>query len=114
MILDEISFEWAEIVEVKETTADYTIDFTLEFPIEETTDSFKTKVIRFKEAIVYIKKEIPSLGQLSIIEIKQLGSLRYNYKDPAGKIKTSKYKIEIVTNAGIRLVEFNEVEIFDF
>lgn len=70
-------------------------------------------MLRFKDAIVYIKKEISFLGQPAILEIKQLHSYKHTYKSANGTIESSKYKIEIMTNAGSRFIEFNEAELLD-
>ena len=113
MLFDELSFHDATMLEVKEDTSNQTLDFILDFPVDWKNNVFKNKVLRFKDAIVYIKKEIPFLGRPSILEIKQLDSHKHTYKSANGIIESSKYKIEIVTNAGSRFVEFNEAELFD-
>ena len=71
------------------------------------------KLLRFKDAIVYVKKEIPFMGMPTILEIKQIDSHKHTYKSPLGNIETSKYKIEIVTNAGSRFIEFSEAKLIN-
>ena len=110
MIFDEISFHDATILEVREYTDTQTLDFTLDFPVDWENNLFKVKVLRFKNVIVYIKKEIPFSGQPTILEIKQLHSHRHTYTNVNGIIDSAKQKIEIVTNAGSRVVEFNEAD----
>ena len=113
MIFDDFSFHDATILKVAEDTASQTLDFTLDFPVDWENNLFENKVLRFKDAIVYIKKEIPFLGHPTILEIKQLHSHKHTYKDANGTIESSKHKIEIVTNAGSRFVEFNEAELLN-
>jgi hypothetical protein len=113
MIFDDFSFHDSTILKVVEDTAGQTVDFTLDFPVDWENNLFAKKVLRFKDAIVYIKKEIPFLGQPAILEIKQLHSHKHTYKGVDGISQSSKHKIEIVTNAGSRFVEFNEAELLD-
>ena len=113
MIFDEFSFHDATIIEVNEDPATQTLDFLLDFPIDWENNVFKNKVLRFKGAIVYTKKEIPFMGQPAILEVKQLHSHKHTYKSANGTIASSKYKVEIVTNAGSRFIEFNEAELLD-
>ena len=54
MIFDELSFQDATVLEVKEDNQ--TLDFILDFPVDWENNVFKNKVLRFKDAIVYIKK----------------------------------------------------------
>jgi hypothetical protein len=114
MIFDDFSFHDATILKVEEDTASQTLDFILDFPVDWQNNLFENKVLRFKDAIVYIKKEIPFLGHPAILEIKQHhSSLKHTYKAANGTIESSKHKIEMVTNAGSRFVEFNEAELLD-
>jgi hypothetical protein len=113
MIFDELSFHDATILEVREDTASQTLDFLLDFPIDWQNNVFENKLLRFKDAIVYIKKEIPFLGRPAIMEIKQLHSRKHTYTNAYGTVQSSKHKVEIVTNAGSRFLEFNEVELLD-
>jgi hypothetical protein len=71
------------------------------------------RVLRFIDAVVYIKKEIPFLRLPAILEIKQLQSPKHTYTLGEGTTVSSKYKVEIVTNAGSRFIEFNEAEFLD-
>ena len=113
MIFDELSFHDATILEVKEDTASQTLDFLLDFPSDRENNIFIKRVLRRKGAIFYIKKEIPFLGSPAILEIKQHKSARHTYTLPDGITWGSEHKIEIVTNAGSRFVEFNEAELID-
>jgi hypothetical protein len=113
MIFDELSFHDATILEVKENTATQILEMLLDFPVDWVNNVFKRKVLRFNDAIVYIKKEIPFSRHPSILKIKQLHSHKHTYSIVAGLIESAKHKVEIVTNAGSRFVEFNEAELAD-
>jgi hypothetical protein len=111
MIFDEISFHDSLILEVKERTSDQTVDFLLEFPVDWENNIFEKKILRFKDVIFYLKKEIPFNGEPSIMDIKKYTSSKHTYKSFSGLIETSKYKIEMVTNAGSRFIEFSESQL---
>jgi hypothetical protein len=113
MIFDDISFHDSTILEVVEHSKEQTLDFLLDFYVDWENHKSEKRVLRFKDAIVYIKKEIPFLGSPSILDIKQLNSHKHTYKDLTGSINTSKHKIEIVTNAGSRFIEFSDVELLN-
>lgn len=113
MIFDQLSFHDATILEVSEDTATQTLNLVLDFPIDWENNVFEKKVLRFIDAIVYIKKEIPFAGQPTILEIKQLHSHKHTYSFANGVTQSAKHKVEIITNAGSRFVEFNEAELLD-
>lgn len=113
MLFEHLSFHDLAILEVKEDTKTQTIDFLLDYPTDWDNNIFEKKVLRFIDAIVYIKKEIPFSGQPSILEIKQLQSHKHTYTTGDGITTSSKYKVEIVTNAGSRFIEFNEAELLN-
>lgn len=113
MIFDELSFHDAVILEVKEDTATQTLDFVLDFPVDWENNKFEKKVLRFKDAIVYVKKEILFAGCPTIMEVKEQHSHKHTYTFADGVTVSSKYKIKIETNAGDRFVEFNEAELLD-
>jgi hypothetical protein len=113
MIFDELSFHDATILEVKEDSETQTLDLILDFAVDWENNKFEKKVLRFKEAIVYIKIEIPFAGCPAILEIKQLNSYKHSYSFADGISVNAKHKVEIVTNAGSRWVEFEEAEFLD-
>jgi hypothetical protein len=113
MIFDEISFHDSTILWVTENTKDQTLDFQINFFVDWANQISEIKILRFKDAIVYVKKEIPFNGMPTILEIKQTTSHKHTYKGPSGNVETSKYKIEIVTNAGSRFIEFSAATLLD-
>jgi hypothetical protein len=112
-IFQHLPFHNSAILEVKEDTKTQTLDFLLDYPTNWDNNIFEKKILRFIDAIVYIKKEIPFLGLPSILEIKQLQSHKHTYTTGDGITVSSKYKVEIVTTAGSRFIEFNEAEFLD-
>ena len=98
------------ILEVREDSDKQTIDFLLDYPIDWENNRFEQKILRFKGAVVYIKKEIPFTGHPTILEIKVLSSVKYNFKTPSGLLPASNYKIEMITNSGSRIIEYSENE----
>jgi hypothetical protein len=113
MLFEHLSLHDSTILEVKEDTKTQTLDFLLDYQTDWHNNIIEKKVLRFIDAIVYIKKEIPFLGPPSILEIKQLQSHKHTYTTGDGITVSSKYKVEIVTNAGSRFIEFNEAEFLD-
>lgn len=110
MLFEHLSFYDSIILEVKEDTKTQALDILLDYPTDRHNNIFEMKILRFIDAIVYIKKEIPILGPPAILEIKQLRSPKHTYTLGDGTTVSSKYKVEIVTNAGSRFIEFNEAE----
>jgi hypothetical protein len=112
-LFEDLSFHDSIILEVKEDTKNQTLDFLLNYPTNWENNIFEKKLLRFIDAIVYIKKEIPYLGQPAILEIKQLQSPKHTYTTANSTTTSSKYKIEMVTTAGSRFIEFNEAALLD-
>ena len=113
MIFDEISFHDSTILSVTENTKNQTLDFELDYFIDWENQVSVKKVLQFKDAIVYVKKEIPFAGMPTILEIKQTASHKHTFKNAVGIIETSKHKIEIITNAGSRFIEFSDASLLD-
>ncbi len=111
MILEDTPFHDAMILAVTENTYDQSLDFLLDFPVDWENNVFEKRTLRLKNVVVYIKKEIPFIGPPTILGIKTLNNPKHTYRSFTGEIATSKYKIEIQTNAGVRFVEFTEVEL---
>ena|SRR5215510_2522307 len=111
MLFDDISFHDAQILEVRENAFDQTIDFLLDFPINWEDNKFEKRILRFKNVVVYIKKEIPFSGYPTIVDVKIKTSSKHSYNDSLVTVATSPYKIEVTTNAGSRFMEFSDVEL---
>jgi hypothetical protein len=113
MIFDEISFHDSVILSVTENTKDQTLDFELDYFVDWENQVSEKKVLQFQEVIFYVKKEIPFAGMPTILEIKQMASHKHTYKNAVGSIEISRYKIEMITNAGSRFIEFSDVSLLD-
>ena len=86
----------------------------LGFPLNRKDNKSGKKILRFKKVGVYIKKEIPFIGYPSILEIKLKNTSKHTYNDSLINVAASPYKIEMITNAGSRFIEFSDVELVDF
>lgn len=113
MLFDDISFHDSVIFEVRENTFDQTIDFLLKFPTNWKENIFEKKILRFKNVVVYIKKEIPFSGYPTILDIRLKNTTKHSYNDSLTNVVVSEYKIEIITNAGNRFIEFSNVELIN-
>jgi len=111
MLLENTSFHGCRILEVKEEASSQVVDILLDSPGSPETEIFEKQTLRLKDVIIYIKKEVPFSGNPIIERIKVLNSPKHTYKAFSGPICTSKYKIEIVTNAGSRFLEFADCEL---
>ena len=112
MLFDELSFHDAMILEVKEDAFNQSIDFLLEYPVDWEKNVFEKRILRFKNAVVYIKKEIPFTGYSTILEVKILNSGMYNFETSTGLLPASAYKVELITNSGSRIIEYSGNEFF--
>jgi hypothetical protein len=95
MIFEEVSFHDSEILEVRENSGDQSLDFFIEFPVNWRDNKFEPRILRFTDVISYSKNEIPFTGNPTILEIKIISSS----------------KIEMVTNAGSRIIEFSSAKL---
>lgn len=113
MLFDDVSFHDAIILSVTENSFDQTLDFLLNFPVNWEANQFEKKLLRFTNVVIYIKKEIPFSGYPAILEIIQKGSGLHSYNTSPSTVTTSLFKIEMVTNAGNRFLEFSDVAFID-
>ncbi|OQP50882.1 hypothetical protein A4H97_03390 [Niastella yeongjuensis] len=90
MLFEHLSFHDSTILEVKEDTKTQALDFLLDYPTDWDNNIFENKILRFIDAIVYIKKEIPFLGPPAILSIKQLQSPKHTYTFADGTTVSSK------------------------
>ncbi|GAA4734109.1 hypothetical protein [Flavisolibacter ginsenosidimutans] len=64
MIFEDFSFHDSTIFKVEEDTASQTLDVTLDFPVDWESSLFENKILRFKDAVVYIKRKFLSWDNL--------------------------------------------------
>ncbi len=101
----------SEILEVIEDTKNATIDFYLDYPIDWTNNVFEKKKLRFFDCLNYTIKEIPFGSRLQILDFKDLGELAYSIGEGNNTIAIKRRKIELITNAGTRTLEYNNLEL---
>lgn len=114
MLINEISFHDAQILKVVEDSEVQTIDFYLNFPVDWENNHFQKKILRFKDVLVYTKKEIPFAGYPAILDVIGLQNAKHTYSKLSGDIGQSAYKIRIDTNAGQRWIEFSSADLLNW
>ena len=114
MLFDELSFHDSVILSVTEYTQNQMMDFVLDFPVEWENNLFEKKVMRFSGVVFYLKKEIPFSGYPVILEIKTSEENKSTYAVSPGQVVSSRHKIEMVTNAGLRIIQFDEVTLLEY
>ncbi len=110
MSIDDFSFHDSRILEVRETS-DQTIEFILDFCSDWQNNIFEQKILRFKDVITYHSDEIPFAGQVTILEIKNLGEITRTFGQGRNQFEVKRNKVEIHTNAGIRVIEYSTCEL---
>jgi hypothetical protein len=104
----------ARIIKVIENTNSDTLDFILDYPVDWENNKFEKKILRFNDSLNYEIKEIPFSGSPSILEYKDYGELHYFIGEGKNKIEIKRRKIELITNAGNRKIEYNSLELLDY
>ena len=106
MDINDLDFHDSRILSVTENTQHHYLDFLLEFPIKGEDNIFELRILRFNEVIFYSIDEIPFFGQPTILEIINLGQISKSWGSGRNLIEAKKTKIEIQTNAGNRIIEY--------
>lgn len=106
------SFHNSQIIEVKESSTDQTFDFLLDYPVNWDNNIFEKRILRFRNITKYRLDEIPFVGPHTILEIIDL-VVPATMDDDEDIFGLTKSKIEIITNAGNRIIEFSECELLD-
>lgn len=102
MNISDYSFHDSTIIEVKENIQEHSIEILLDFPIDWGNNVFEKRTLKFIGVITYQVDEIPFAGQPTILNI---------IKVELNERKRDGQTIQIQTNAGNRLVEFNKCEL---
>ncbi len=108
MNINDFDFHDSAILSVTENTQKHYLDFLLEFPIKWEDNIFELKILRFNEVIFYTVDEIPFFGQPTILEIINLGQITKSWGTGRNLMEAKRLKIEIQTNAGNRLIEYED------
>ena len=113
MNIDDFDFHDSLILSVAENTQEHCLEFLLDFPTNWRDDIFEQRILRFSDVIFYSIDEIPFFGQPTILEIINFGQVTKSWGTERNHIETTKTKIEIQTNAGIRIIEYGECIFID-
>jgi hypothetical protein len=103
----------SEIICVKEDTLSNTIDFVINYPIDWDNNTFERKILRFHNFLNYMIKEIPFASRPQILDFKDYGEINYSVGEGRNKINIKRRKIELITNAGSRILEFEKLDLID-
>jgi len=111
MNIDDYSFHDSIILRVIEHTDKKSVDYYIDFPIIWENNLFKKRILRFTDVYTHIIEEIPFAGNPSILEIINHGQIEKTFGKGRNKFKHKTNKIEIRTNAGIRIIEFTNCDL---
>ncbi|MDO6739335.1 hypothetical protein [Wenyingzhuangia sp. 2_MG-2023] len=101
----------SEIIKVKENTLEDTLNFIIEYPVDFNKNIFEKRILRFFDYLNYSVKEIPFATRPIILSYENFGKINYVIGTGRNKIKVSRYKTVINTNAGTRSLEYNKFEL---
>lgn len=111
MTIEDYSFHDSTILEVREDTTNQSLDFYLDFPVDSENDIFEKRILRFRDVTEYSSIEIPFHGPPAILEIIQHGITKKTIGSDRNEMHIKRNKIEILTNAGNRIIEFDTFEL---
>ena len=101
------------IIRVIESTQNDTLDFIIDYPIDYENNVYREKILRFYEFLNYEVKEIPFASQPVILDFIDHGEINYTVGDGRNVIEINRRKIELVTNAGTRMLEYEKFELLE-
>ena len=110
----DFSIHDSEIIKVIENTHKDTLDFIINYPENWEKNMFRKKILRFNNYLNYSVSEIPFYSYPTILELKNLGEINYSIGEEKSKIKIKRQKIELITNAGKRSLEYEDLELIDY
>jgi hypothetical protein len=102
------------ILKVIEDTQNATIDFVLDYPVDWNNHIFEKKILRFFDCLNYAVKEIPFASRPSILDFKDHGEIIYSIGEGRNEMNIKRRKIELITNAGTRLLEYEKLELINY
>jgi len=89
------------------------LDFILNFPTDWKNNYFEKKILRFENVTFYSSEEIPFGNLPTILEIINLGQTSNDLSTERSNFIVIRQKIKIITNAGIRVIEFSNCQFVD-
>ena len=103
----------SEILSVSEDTLNDTLEFTLDYPVDFDKNVFEHRVLRFYNCLNYTIKEIPFGSRPQILDFNDFGEINYSIGEGRSKMDIKRRKIELLTNAGTRTLEYETLELID-
>ena len=100
----------SEILNVSEDTLNDTLEFTLDYPIDFDNNIFEHRVLRFYNFLNYTIREIPLASRPQILGFNDFGETNYSIGEGKSKIDIKRRKLELMTNAGVRTLEYENLE----
>lgn len=100
MKISDYSFHDATILHIREYPEVQTLEFHLDFPVNWENNQFEFRILKLTNVTYYSFDTIPFSGNPTILDIIELES-------------TTKNKIEVVTNAGKRIIEYLHSELLE-
>lgn len=107
IIISDYSFHDSEILRVTENH-NQILEFLIDFPTDWNNNIFEYHLLKFHDVISYKVDEIPFAGPVTILEINELKSVAKMLGHGENAIKTTRNKIEMITNAGSRTIEYTD------
>ena len=109
MKITDFSFHDAKILNVIEFPENQNLEYKILFAENWEENIFKEKKLTFFNITYYCIDEIPFANIPTILQVNDLGIVEKNYEN----WNVSRNKVEILTNAGIRTIEFEKFELTD-
>jgi hypothetical protein len=98
MNINDYSFHDAIILGVREYPEHQKLEIEIDFPVDWENNKFQLRKMMFVDVISYSINTIPFVGHPTILEINELKG-------------SPKIIIEIITNAGKRIIEYRDFEL---
>jgi hypothetical protein len=111
MNIDDYSFHDAILLSVTENSHEHYLDFLLDLPTNWDENTFEKRILRFKDVIFYNIDEIPFEGHPTILSIVNYGQITKSFGTGNNYFEVTRAKIEILTNAGNRIIEFSDCDL---
>jgi hypothetical protein len=108
MVIDSDSFHDTRILEVHENASAHSLDFLLDYFDWGGSDNYERRVLRFTDVTKYIIDEGPLAGNPVILDTKKYDEVTDTMGKDAAAFTYKRNKVEFLTNAGIRIIEFGD------
>ena len=107
MNINDYSFHDSTIHAVSEAASDgQIVDYIIDFPIDWDNNRFEKRTLRFVDVITHFIEEIPFSGRPCILEVVNHRGVQKTIGLGRNEIIVQAQKLEMITNAGKRIIEF--------